>query len=436
MSLLLLQLIVFFSFWERLNIYIGFSLTPLLLLFPFYLLAKIIPFYTKIPLKECIKKTKELLKQLQGNIPTKLWKLLGLVIAAQCLSILTSEFPAKTLQVVFFQVIKFGLMIVVILACRSEKIRNKILATWITTSSVTAVIAIVQFVVYKLSIRPTLPHEYLIEKFGLVMNNLPADHFTFPIGNMLFIRPNSTFIDTNTAAGFLGVSIILLLGLLLHQWKRGKSNTTQKVLLVSLLLHLIAFGMMLSRSAWLGLFAGIGCFVALILKYEGKASFQKIKQAKLFKWGILLLIGIALFPSILILKRLAEVIFFSESSLLDHVSFTSSALQLWMHNPLFGIGAGTFELMFKAHIDAGVKFISTTPVYLHWLTETGVLGLITQLGLIAYVLQNALKGIKKGSSDMVVRIALLSGFIALLVANCFYSYLISPPVFVLMGITL
>ncbi len=398
----ILLAIIVFSVWERLNIFVGFSLTPVLLLFPFFILTYFFSFETKR--FEAVKENIVLI------FPKPLWKVIIACILIHPLSVLVSAFPGKVLTVSIFYFIKWCIFIGIVTLMHSKTTEKIVLKTWLLATSITSGIALLQFALYKWSIKPTLPWELWIQGLGFTMNNLPADHFTFPVGNLLFIRPSSTFIDTNTAAGFLAVSLVILLG----QWLSSKEKSTWT--LPILLIHLIAFGTMISRSGWMGLICG--CVALYVLNKK------TIKLPKNILWWSL---PILLFFVAFLGQRI--LISLTESSFNEHLHFASSALQLWARDPLLGIGSGTFESAYKLFIDPNVQYVSNLPIFLHWLVELGILGLIIHLIFILFILKTGWKQAQHNKETAI----LLSAFIALLGANIFYSYLISPAGFVVMG---
>ncbi|MEI6222505.1 MAG: O-antigen ligase family protein [bacterium] len=404
----LLLVLIFVSFWERFTIPLWFSLNASLIVLPVYLLWVVV-----------VAVRRKVLHQL-FILPKPIVTILLIVLLSQIFSLFATAFPSKVLNVVVFQCLKFIILISVMHASRKSSFSKKMIASWLWGSSLVALAAIYQFVVYKFGISPVLFPEWLLTQMGFVSKALPADHFTFPIGSLLFIRPSSTFIDTNAAAGFLAVSMVLLINLFI---KKDVSRVQPVVLFV---LHFVAFSMMLSRSAWVGFIVALGC-----LFYFRRQDFGKLHISK----KILVPVGgLLLIPFCFFVFRFFQTLRFADESTQGHMSFAVGALKMWFMNPLTGVGAGTFEQSYIKIIDPSLKTAYSHSIYLQWLAETGILGFVANLALVFYVVKESLVSLKKRMSVEVV--GLLCGLVVLLVANVLYAYFPLIPTYVLMGLLL
>lgn len=412
----LLLVLIFVSFWERFNVYVGFSLNAGLILVPFYFLWLAITVYQK--------KSYSL-----PALPKPYLLVIGCILLTELVSSFGSLFPQKVLSVTIFQLIKFLIMLAVVSAATTTKYFQRIKNTWIVGTTTVALLALYQFIVYKLSISPTLPLETLLHSLGLPMNTLPADHFTFPLGSILFIRPSSTFIDTNTAAGFLATSMILLLGAL---WRKKEKKLLLWTELSLLIIHFSAFSLMLSRSAWLGFL--ITLITGGILVYKKQVRFVLSRQV------LIGLVVISILPFIFFMIRLGQSLALIDLSSLGHIEFARGAIQLWLKQPLFGVGAGTFEQSYLQLINPLLTNAYSHSMYLQWLAETGLFGLAAQLFFIYLILKSTLvtkqQLLVQSRDDYIERIGLWCAFLVLVIANIFYAYYSLIPTYILLGMLL
>jgi len=180
------------------------------------------------------------------------------------------------------------------------------------------------------------------------------------LGSHFFLRPYATFSHSNSLAGFLLVSCLLLL---LAKGKLGKNLRVffNVVAIISLLTMLLTF----SWSAYLAI------LFLLIFVFWKKWGIRGVAI------GILLLIGIVL--------QSIKVGLLEERSIMERVFLIQNALQLIKAHPSFGVGLGNFipaqlELSFPR---GQYNFLQPVHnIYLLVASETGLVG----LGIFLYSL--------------------------------------------------
>jgi N-acetylglucosaminyldiphosphoundecaprenol N-acetyl-beta-D-mannosaminyltransferase len=235
-----------------------------------------------------------------------------------------------------------------------------------------------------------------------------------------FLRPPSTFIDVTTGASFVGIFLILGFGWFLS-WKR---EDLRRVLMGALLaVSSLYFLMAVSRSAALGLLAGLGFFLYLYLK--DRINPRVLKTVITTAAASVLGLGV-LFTAT---NRLG--------STLNRLTYVRDAWQMFVHSPLTGVGAGNFENYCRTVLNPGSPACYSHSIFLTWVGEMGILGLIANLFLAAvliYFLYRLFDRLKRENVWKWRTAGVLSAYITLLFANIFHAHYGLEFTWVLMGL--
>lgn len=239
-------------------------------------------------------------------------------------------------------------------------------------------------------------------------------------------RPFATLGQPNWFAAFV-VSLIPLIWLVYHKYnQRG----LRLLLIVSLFIALSSVLFSKSRSGMLGL------FFAYLIFYGGQIQLKNpylILKSK---------INLAI-----IVTSLSALIIFSnsffhkpivvEEEMTNDLLITSSvsirklvwqgSIDVWQDYKLLGTGPETFAYSYYSkrpvshNITSEWNFVynKVHNEYLHFLTTTGVLGLLSYLGLIISALYIFIKNILQNNNYKLFHLALLSSYTSLLVTNFF-----------------
>jgi len=400
----LLALLVFSTIFERFNVFLpewGFSLKLSLIILPIAALVLLFQ------------------KRLRFN-PTFLFPFLALVILVEALSIIFSFDRFQSFQVVVFHLLMLGLFYLIIWSTRSERDLDRLVWTWGAGAATVALLGIWQFARYAGGWDPTLPFDR-----WFAAKTLPAGAFVQTLYewlNLTFLRPSSTFIDVSTGASFSGIFLLLGLGWFLS-WDRN--DRRRLVIAVPLIFSALYFLVAVSRSAALGLVAGLAVFAYLNLK-------DRVDLRVLKRW---LEIGLGLI--------LAGGVFFSLgsaerwASTLTRLNYLRAAGEMFKHNPILGVGAGNFEPYYVKIVVPGAPAGYSHSIFLTWLGETGILGLAANLLLTAvlvfflWTIVNSLKNNPRWYRRMA---GLLAALVALVFANLFHAHYGLEFTWVLMGL--
>ena len=408
----LLALLVFSTIFERLNIFVpslDFSLKISLILLPIVGLALLLK------------------KRLTPN-PTFLFPALAAVVSTEILSIIFSFDRFQSFQVVVFHLLMIGLFYLIIWSVRSERGLARLVWAWGIGSATVALLGIWQFFHYALGGDPTLFFERWFSA-----KTLPADTFLQSLYGLIswrarwdigmldhFLRPPSTFIDVTTGASFVGIFLILGFGWFLS-WKR---EDLRRVLIGMLLaVSSLYFLMAVSRSAALGLLAGVGLFAYLYLKDRFN---PRVIRVAIITVAVAVL-GLGIFFTVT--NRL--------ESTLNRLTYVQDAWQMFIKNPLFGVGVGNFEPYCRSVLNPGSPACYSHSIFLTWLGEAGIVGLAVNLFLatvVIYFLYRLFDRLKRENVWKWRIAGLLAAYVALLFSNIFHAHYGLDFTWVLMGL--
>lgn len=400
----LLALLVFSTIFERFNVFLpalDFSLKLSLILLPMAGLVLLLK------------------KRLIFN-PTFLFPFLAAVVGVELLSVFFSYHPFQSLQVVIFHLLMGGLFYLIVWSVREDRDLDRLVWAWGAGAAAVALLGVWQFARYAGGWDPTLPFDR-----WFAAKALPAGTFVqtfYEWLNLAVLRPSSTFIDVSTGASFVGIFLLLGLGWFLS-WDR--SDRRRLIIAVLLILSALYFLMALSRSAALGLVVGLAIFAYLGLK--GRIDGRVLRRGLWVGWGAVLAAGV--FFSLESPERWA--------STLARLDYLRAAGEMLKHNPLLGIGAGNFEPYYVNVIEPGAPAGYSHSIFLTWIGETGLLGLVANLALIltlGYFLYRLFGQLKVRDPWRWRIVGLLSAWGALVSANLFHAHYGLEFTWVLLGL--
>ncbi|MDP1710805.1 MAG: O-antigen ligase family protein, partial [candidate division WWE3 bacterium] len=393
---MVLPLIVFVAVFERFNFFLpalGFSLKLSLILLPVVALVLLIR------------------KKLSFN-PTFLFPFLALVILVEILSIPFSFDPFQSFQVVVFHLLMIGLFYLIVWNNRNNlkgsreesggDRLDRLVWAWGIGAAVVSILGFWQFARYFWGLDPTLPFDQ-----WFAAKTLPVGAFVqtfYEWLNLAVLRPSSTFIDVSTGASFVGIFILLGLGWFVS-WGR---NDRRRVLMGALMVFSSLYFMIaLSRSAALGLVAGLAAFSYLVLR--DRINLRKLKI--LIIAVVIAVLGAGIGFSIVSPERLGSAV--------ARLKYVQAAVEMLKHNPITGVGAGNFEPYYTQVLSPGAPAGYSHSIFLTWLGELGILGFLANLLLIAAVILvvgRSLRSLKQTSFWYARLVALLAAFVALVFA--------------------
>lgn len=289
-------------------------------------------------------------------------------------------------------------------------------------------------------IRFLLASTFLVAIYGTLEHfGIDKDYWVQDVENRVF----STLGQPNWLAAFL-VAIMPLTWALTLENQRKKSKTALYLFLSTLFYLTLIFTK--SRSGFLGLGAAYLAFWGIIfiknLFRAKKISFSKTfrrlpKTFFLFTIIIILLGIIAGTPWTPKLEHLIRKPQVKHQTSLTPVGGTESgqirkivwqgAIEIWRHHPILGTGPETFAYAYynfrpREHNDVSewdFLYNKAHNEYLNLAANTGTLGLVSYLAIIAAFLSWCLKKIKTEEKPPFLILALLGGYLSILVTNFF-----------------
>lgn len=233
------------------------------------------------------------------------------------------------------------------------------------------------------------------------------------------LRISGPFMTPNDFAAYLAPLGILNLGLVFVKFKSWFVRLFSKVLLISLLACLF---LTLSRGAWVGAFIGL-VFLGI---FTNRRAFFKIVLIMLL---VFLMLGMFLPQEKKDFMRFGFN--FSDPGSRDRRALMKIGLEMWKSEPLVGVGLGTFMHNFdrfrhdKKSYPWGVSYAHNC--YLQTLSETGLLGFLSFLFLIAAIFFKSIAKLKKlvPGFERVLGFSLLAALSAYLAHSAFDTNLYS-----------
>lgn len=243
-----------------------------------------------------------------------------------------------------------------------------------------------------------------------------------------YFRIPATFYDANHLSPFISTGLFFFLGLSFLARNLRRRCGLLCLTLVLALVSILTF----SRSGFLGLGVGGLTFTLLSLKSGfGKKLLPILGALTVFVFGVLYFSHQTHYSLVdRMFKSLTDP---AEKSTVAHYELLLGEWQLFLDNPILGVGYGGFSEAFRASehskehtwVDP-VKDIRLPAhsIWLETLTETGIAGFVPYLALMLLATRQLFRALfrARGERDKIYLLAFVSGFFALLSGGIFYSY--------------
>ncbi|MHB8362191.1 MAG: O-antigen ligase family protein [Patescibacteria group bacterium] len=399
---LLVPILILLMPLERFNSYIGFTLDPIVMFFPVIIMSIWINYHN------IFKYAKTMNKYLK----------IGLI--AIPVTILISDFFSINKFLSFKSTIYIVLSILLFLICYMYTLYYKntftIIITFFITAFLVSFYGILQFLGYLF---------YKVDSLNLhnILHSTTINPSTFilHIGQFSILRPDSTFNDVNTTAGFIAIFLPILL-ILYFLNRKNLGLKAKRWLLVLNLLSLIIFFFFIttfSKSSLIGI--AIAFFLLLLYYYKTYRNKYILYTLSIY-FIIVVVSSIIVFPYIYSAQKY---------SFDTHILLLQSSISIFKKFPIFGTGLGTFTYYFGLYIKPFIPFyynnIDTPPLFTLWLSEIGIVGFLSYIYFLVVYFSIFWKKLKviinnKRDIDFIIVSAFISGLLALLIANLFHSY--------------
>lgn len=219
-------------------------------------------------------------------------------------------------------------------------------------------------------------------------------------------RITGTFDNPNV----MGEYLLFVIPLAMTYFLNKKGWVKKIISLVIVGIMVVSLALTYSRGCYLGLIALVGIFLLLI----------NLKSIILF------LIGILTVPFVLpssIIKRFASIGNTGDSSTSYRISIWKGAMDMikdYWYRPI-GQGAKAFNSIYPFYSYGGVGAEHTHNLFLQIIIETGILGLITFIGILFKFYQTLCCGLKvsKDKEISIYLVAFISGMTGFLIQSLF-----------------
>jgi len=224
-------------------------------------------------------------------------------------------------------------------------------------------------------------------------------------------RLSATFGNANNLAGYMEMTLLLFLGILLSGYK----SINRFTLVCFIVLFLIALTLTLSRGGWFSAFAGLLFIIFALL-----SSRTKLKKGPIIPVVVgLLVICLVVLSNTSTVERIGPIQEFGQATnFLGRISVWGGIIEMIKDNPLIGAGPGTFAIVYTQYQPAGIpmRYFHGHNDYLQFTAELGLPFIILMIWMIFIFYKTAF--IKLSSQNAIERgIALgaMSGITAILV---------------------
>jgi hypothetical protein len=388
---------------ERFNLYLGFTLDPIILFIPILILTIFVN-YKDIKLL--------LLKRKKFKLEKKIIYSIVLIILSIIISDIFSLNKFLSTKATIYIILNALLIITSYYYLVIYKNIKIVINSFLASSLIIALYGILQFFGYLFFKFDT----FNISKL-LYSSTINPNTFITTIHGINFLRPNSTFTDVNTAAGYILIIIPLLMSVYFLNKKYTEKYITKYARYIAPVIF-IYFIMTFSKSALIGLIFSI-IYIVIALK---------LYKHRHFKYYIILL-SILLLIMIVKINLIIKYFYYKERfSYLGHYILVKYSYIIFIKHMIFGTGLGTFTYYFgtyiKPHINYYYNNIDNPPLFLLWLSEIGLIGFLSYMYFFFNFFKNILHKVKELDKDKkIILVSLLSGFIGIFISNFFHSYL-------------
>jgi len=220
------------------------------------------------------------------------------------------------------------------------------------------------------------------------------------INGALVLRPYGTFSHPNVLGGFLVLSSIFVLSF--------KQLIGKYFLIIVLFFSTIGILVSFSRIAiasWL-IFLLIYFVLMIVRKYKKlKINPKFLKNNSFVLLTILIIFLLTLFNPIF-LERFT-LLSFSDESVLQRISLINSSIEMFLKNPVFGVGINNFLNNLKTSFNTPVLIQPVHNIFLLTLAQVGVIG----FGVLIYMLFKAVKLSIKSKDKKIIRLSIIFSII-------------------------
>jgi O-antigen ligase len=204
------------------------------------------------------------------------------------------------------------------------------------------------------------------------------------INGQLVLRPYATFSHPNMLAGFLVTSILFLFIFF-------KNTSIEKILLVaSLILGTISMLLSLSRLSILVWFFILLVFFCFSIYKKYKKGKSNIKHLTFLISGLTVSLYVLIFQNSVLMQRFLSTSLLDES-IVQRENLLHQAIVMFEKNPVFGVGLNNFYNNLNPFTGKILLIQPVHNIFMLVLSETGVIGLIFLISILALGLARAIK---------------------------------------------
>ena len=246
---------------------------------------------------------------------------------------------------------------------------------------------------------------YLIAGFSYTTLTIAAGPLgIFSHKSILSVQRPLVFGSTSSGLGDL---IVLFVNIAFAKALYAKNGTQRALWLLLTTYYSIGVILSFGREAWIGLF--ISSLIMLVLRTKNPTALLIL----LVPLGLLLIPG--------------ATNFFDPTQAYgtDRFKIWADSFNIWLHSPVFGIGAGNFQFFNRVYAVDKVGVAHNQ--FLEVLAEMGIQGLIALLWLLVAVGWQAWKSFQKSVSNLAKSVSLAYiGFYISIVFGCLFTGIFIP----------
>lgn len=193
-------------------------------------------------------------------------------------------------------------------------------------------------------------------------------------------------------AAFLAGYMLLSFGLGIYHYFQENNNKFKNFTLISVCLFLFTLLLTSTRGAILGVLVA---FIWFLLVYAFFGEKAKIRQYSAIFLVIIVLTGSLFYlfrdnfkdSNIDLVRRMATISF-QDATVKNRILVWEMALKEFKNYPIFGVGLENFNVLYNKHFNPKINedwFDRTHNIYLDYLIQNGILGLLIYLSIFIYI---------------------------------------------------
>lgn len=221
------------------------------------------------------------------------------------------------------------------------------------------------------------------------------------INGQLFLRPYATFSHPNVLAGYLIIAMLFVL--------KFKKQVSKKLFFITILIGTTSLFLTLGRIAiliWSVCLIFLFCF-SMLKKYKKRISNTNI-AISLLTISLSVIFIFSFFQNTLLIQRFTQTKL-SEESFIQRENLTRQAVDMFIKNPVFGVGVNNFYNNLEKAKEKTLFIQPVHNIFLVVLSQTGLIGFVYFLLIFYKSLKAAFLKAKENKTFLLICLLIILG---------------------------